>query len=82
MLAEEAADLKRSPLATRRAVATIPAGKTVDAWKSELLRPVTSKRWHPGMDRGAGASSLDASSNGKRCCGSTSKLNHPTFIRI
>ncbi|WP_016881693.1 MULTISPECIES: IS21-like element helper ATPase IstB [unclassified Rhodococcus (in: high G+C Gram-positive bacteria)] len=36
LLAEEAAGRERSALATRRAVAAFPTGKTFDAWKPEL----------------------------------------------
>ncbi|EKT83394.1 transposition helper protein [Rhodococcus wratislaviensis IFP 2016] len=36
LLAEEAAGRERSALATRRATAAFPTGKTFDAWKPEL----------------------------------------------
>ena len=54
LLAEEVAGRDRSSLATRRARAAFPTGKTFDAWDehlSSIPAPTQAGAAHPGMDR-------------------------------
>ena len=84
LLAEEVAGRERSALATRRAAAGFPTGKTFDAWQPEAVLdpgPDPAGATHPGMGRTAGRtwSSAARPGPGRRSCSkpSASKPSKP-----